>query len=469
MLESSVEALANALESASPHSITAPQLHQASLLLLDTIGCAIAGRQDNGAAAVVDTVAAWGGAPSCQIIGYSVRTSVANAILANGALCRALDLNDYVFRVEGTQTRLGGHPSDNIPVAFAFAELAQASGRALLEAMVIGYEVFGRAKAFARDAGEWDGVSYSGLVVPAVACRLLRLNAQQTAGALALSLARSATSAMVRTGHISSAKSIANALVARASADAVLLAAGGVSGPLGILDHKRGMRSLYSSPEALAGLVQPFDDPSYIMNARIKPFPCVGTAQCAVEAAIQLHQKLEGDISQVKQLTLEMGDHPTVIRHLSDAERANPTSREAADHSIPFLVAVALLDGELGTRQFTNERWNEAGVREIMGRLTTKTDERLRRLAPENFACTLEVATPTVRLQSEILAPPGWSRDGIVEDAVIAKFHRVTKHALPENARNRIVQETLRIVDAQSVGCLAERFALDQALPVKSS
>ncbi|MDP2355237.1 MAG: MmgE/PrpD family protein [Beijerinckiaceae bacterium] len=459
MFETSIETLSHELASVKSYEIAALQLEQASLLLLDTIGCAIAGRQDHGAATVVSTVTTWGGAQDCQIIGHQLRTNAANAILANGALLRALDLNDYVFRVEGSQTRLGGHPSDNNPVALAFAELAKTSGRALLEAIVIGYEMFGRAKAFSVDAGEWDGVSYSGLVVPAIACRLLQLSEKQTADAMAISLARCATSAMVRTGHISSAKSIANALVAKSSAEAVLLAAGGVSGPIGVLDHKRGMRSLFSNAQALEALVQPIKNPSYIMSARIKPFPCVGTAQCAVEAAIQLNRKLHGDLSGVHKLRLEMGDHPTVIRHLADTERANPTSREAADHSIPFLVAVAALDGELGMRQFANARWNDARVRDLMAKIETHTDEGLRHRSPENFACRIEAFTDAGSCSSEVLAPPGWSREGIVKEAVLSKFHRVTRDALPEVTRERIVEAVVSLADTQNVTHLAAALA----------
>lgn len=467
MSETSIEALSRELVSTTSQEIEAPQLEQASLLLLDTIGCAIAGRQDAGAAAVVSTVASWGGAPQCQIIGSQTRTSASNAILANGALLRALDLNDYVFRVEGSQTRLGGHPSDNIPVALAFAELAETSGRALLEAIVIGYEMFGRAKAFSIDAGEWDGVSYSGLVVPAIACRLLQLSEKQTADAMAISLARCATSAMVRTGHISSAKSIANALVAKSSAEAVLLAAGGVSGPMGVIDHKRGMQSLFANPQARAAMAQPIKQPSYIMSARIKPFPCVGTAQCAVAAAIQLNHELGGDLSGVRELRLEMGDHPTVIRHLADAERANPTSREAADHSIPFLVAVAALDGELGMKQFANARWNDPRVRSFMAKIETHTDDVLRLRSPENFACRLEAFTDSQSYWAEVLAPPGWSRDGIVKDAVLAKFHRVTREALPQASREAIVESVLTLADAKSVSHLATALAV-QASDIKS-
>ena len=469
MTLSAIEQLAHELRAIAPGAIGVPQIQQASLLLLDTIGCAIAGQQDRGALAVVAAVKAWGGTPDCQLIGFAHKTTAANAILANGALCRALDLNDYVFRVEESQTRLGGHPSDNIPVALAFGDLARRPGRALLEAIVVGYEVFGRAKAFARDAGEWDGVSYSGLVAPAIAARLLNLSERQTADALSLSVARCATSAMVRTGHIGTAKSISNALVARSGAEATLLAAAGVSGPLGVIDHERGMRSLFSNAEALEALRQPFENPSYIMNARIKPHPCVGTAQCGVEAAIRLHRRLGGELADVDSILVEMGDHPTVARHLADTARANPRSREAADHSIPFLLAVALLDGELGMRQFANQRWNDPHVRALMGRIRTRTTETLRLKAPENFACRLTVVARGAEHSEEVLAPPGWSRDGIVEDGVVAKFNRVTKDLLTERSRLEVTRAALDLASAPTLDEFSAALAGAQAVDVKSS
>ncbi len=97
-------------------------------------------------------------------------------------------------------------------------------------------------------------------------------------------------------------------------------------------------------------------------------------------------KKLNGDLSQVQQLRLEMGDHPTVIRHLSDAERANPTSGKQQITASRYFWQFVLLDGELGTGQFANERWNDPKVRSLMGLLTAYTDEELRRKAPENFA-----------------------------------------------------------------------------------
>ena len=103
------------------------------------------------------------------MIGGAAKTSAPGAVLLNGALVRILDLNDYVNTKSG---QIGGHPSDNIPVALAAAELSGASGRDVLAAIVVGYEIYGRLKNATDDAGDWDGIMVSGFAAPAMAARL---------------------------------------------------------------------------------------------------------------------------------------------------------------------------------------------------------------------------------------------------------------------------------------------------------
>jgi 2-methylcitrate dehydratase len=141
-------------------------VEQAKLLMLDTIGCGYAALDEESACAVLATLADLGGAPHCSVIGAAPKTSAPNAVLVNGALIRILDLNDYVNNRKG---EIGGHPSDNIPVALAAGEMCGASGHELIAAIVLGYEIFGRGKEMIeRDSG-WDGVTVSGLVAPAMA------------------------------------------------------------------------------------------------------------------------------------------------------------------------------------------------------------------------------------------------------------------------------------------------------------
>ena len=245
---------------------------QAKLLLLDTIGCGFAALTDHSAQALLAVVEANAGAPQCTVIGRARKTNAVDATLANGALVRILDFNDYVNARTGD---LGGHPSDNIPVALAAGELRGASGREIIAAIVLGYEIFGRAKELMERDSAWDGVTASGLVAPAMAGRLMGLDAHRLAHAIALSGARAATSTAVRFGDISAAKSIANALVAQNGVQAALLAEQGITGPLDLLENPRGMREVFCRGD-VASLTAPFSA-STIMNANVKAYPCLAT------------------------------------------------------------------------------------------------------------------------------------------------------------------------------------------------
>ena len=166
-----------------PEDIPEATLHQAKLLLLDTIGCGYAALDEEASRAVIATMAETGGAPQCTVIGSPTKTSAPSAVLLNGALVRILDLNDYVNTKSG---QIGGHPSDNIPVALAAGELAGASGRDVLAAIVLGYEIYGRLKEAMDDASDWDGIMVSGFAAPAMAARLMgldRRHARERAGA----------------------------------------------------------------------------------------------------------------------------------------------------------------------------------------------------------------------------------------------------------------------------------------------
>src|SRR5262249_57317310 len=120
------------------------------LLLLDTVGCGFAALNEHSARALLEVVETSGGAPQCTVIGQTRRTSAPNAALANGALVRILDFNDYVNARGGD---LGGHPSDHSPVALASGALSGASGREVIAPVGLGHEIFRRCHGLrARDS-----------------------------------------------------------------------------------------------------------------------------------------------------------------------------------------------------------------------------------------------------------------------------------------------------------------------------
>jgi len=441
-----VERLAQWVLAVRAEEIPQVAIDQAKLLLLDSIGCAFAALVEETARATVAVVEASGGAPQCTIIARAQRTGAANAVLANGMLVRNLDFNDYV-------SARAGHPSDNIPVALAAGELSSATGRDVIAAIVLGYEIFGRATELMERDSPWDGVTASGLAAPAMAGRLLGLSASQLAHAIALSAARAATSTAVRFGGLSAAKSIANALVAQNGVQAVLLAAQGITGPLDLFENPRGMRAVFCKGDAMSVLTAPLRGEGYIMAANVKTYPCLATGQSVVAAGIEMHRRLGGAIDGIAAFKLIIPDTPGYRRQKDDPSRIKPVSREAADHSFNFLAAVSLIDGKFALAQFDNDRWLDPQVCALMARLEIVPDARWNERAPDSFPCSLVVrrkngAEHTV----EVPYPPGFSRGRLDETTVIKKFQEVAAPHVDQARRDRIVDAALTL--DKSASCM---------------
>jgi 2-methylcitrate dehydratase len=420
---------------------------QAKLLLLDTIGCGMAALGDECAHAVLATVDAIGGAPQCTVIGHARKTSLPNAVLANGTLIRVLDLNDFYVSADGD---LGGHPSDNIPVALAAGEAYQRSGRETIAAIVLGYEIFGRCLRLLEEDSVWDRATISGLVAPAMAGRLMGLDQHRLAQALALGAARAATPTVVRFGNISATKSIANALVAQSGVQAAMLAAQDVTGPLDILEHTHGLRSVFPGTDAQNELTAPFSDDA-VMRCHIKAYPCLVTGQPVVAAGLEIHRLIEGRIDRLKQLKLMVSDVPGILRQLHDPGRVNPTSREAADHSFGFLAAVAMIDGRFGLAQFEGARWNDPKVRALMQKIEMIPDPELTRRVPDGCPCAIQAITEDgVQHKVEVLHPPGFSHGGLETKAVTDKFEAITADHLARGEQRQIVDAIMGLDAASS-------------------
>jgi 2-methylcitrate dehydratase len=441
---STITALARMILATDAHAISAAALKQAQLLLLDTIGCGLAGTSEAVTRTVTDIALRSSGNGKCTLIGRPEKTGVLGAVLANGVAVRVLDLNDYLIGEAHGQPESGGHPSDNIPVALAAGAACARTGREILAAIVIGYELYARLQRLMDRAGNWDGVTVSGLVAPAIAGRLMGLDETRLAHALALGAARAATPSIVRSGDISAAKSVANALVAQAGMQAALLAQGGLTGPLAVLDDARGLRGLFVHGDVSAVLPAPVPADSAVLHAHVKAYPCVNTAQSAVAAALKLHALLKGSVENLSRIEVTMADYPVVKRHQEDPGRIRPMSREAADHSISFLIAVSLIDGAFGVAQFENERWRDPRVVHLMEKIVLSRDAAWNTRAPGTYPCSIRAWDVNRREHAvEVPYPPGFSRGRFDETAVVDKFHAIVEPVLARDDRVRIVEAVL--------------------------
>src|SRR5437016_12213706 len=278
-------------------SIPTDVLLHAKFLILDSIGCALAAGGEHAYGRALHTFEAIGGKADCTIIGSMHRMPVTSAVMLNGILIRELDLND-AYVGPGQM----GHPSDNIAVALSVGEKQRSSGLDVLASVIAGYELYCRIQDIIVGRGPWDHVTASALAAPAIAGRLLKLNALQLAHALALSAGHGNTLSAVRSGQLSNAKAMANAFVAYQGMLCSLLASRGTTGPLSIFEGKGGLDKAFLAGADLDVLTEPIRDGFRISDVSIKAYPCIGTSQAMVAGVIQARAGVADPVKEIKQL-----------------------------------------------------------------------------------------------------------------------------------------------------------------------
>ena len=440
-------------------SIPAPVALQTKLLILDALGCALAAREGHAYQRALKVFESIGGKPECTIIGSRRRLPVTSAVMLNGILIRELDLND-IYIGPG---RLG-HPSDNIAVALTVGERQQSSGLDVIAAVAAGYELYCRIQDLSAAAECWDHVTASALAGPAIAGRLIDLNADQLANALALSAVHGNTLAVVRSGQLSNAKAMANAFVAHQATLCTLLASEGMTGPAEVFEGRGGLNQALLLGGGFSRLIEPVKGDFKIGDVAIKAYPCVGTAQAMVAAVIEARSGLTDPVHEIKGIEVSMADIPFVRAQVEDQERRRPTSRETADHSFYYLAAVTLTDGELTQAQFEAERWLDPSIQALMDRISMRTDPRLNVYTPGSYPCIIRLLTKNGKSRTaEVFYPKGHPKNRMVPSDVEAKFRGCTRSVLSEAEQTNIVSLVYNLENLSTVSELMSCLAFGES------
>lgn len=412
-------------------AMSAESQERARCVLLDSLGCALLASVDKKARPIFGALPHLGGNRDCTLLGLRTRTSLPIAAFANGALIRILDLNDTY-----TGPRQIGHPSDNIGVALAAAEIRDRSGMELLRAIRLGYEIYGRLCDLGDPENQWDHVTVSGLVTAGIAGWLLGLSSDQLGNAIALAATHSATLGEVRVGKISGAKAIANSVVVHTACTLTLLAAEGMTGPERALEGRRGYANLLLRGADISQFFE-VGGADRLLSVGLKQFPCFALGQAPISAAIELRSRLPA-LDAVKRLTIALADTGPARLRLSDQHGRQPNSSEAADHSIYFLVAAALQDGCFGLDQLHGERWRDPEIATLIARTDALIDPAL---APKAaLPCRLEAVLADGRhIAVERTCTPGFASSPLSWTELVTKFHHCARSVLNEDQRAGVV------------------------------
>lgn len=429
-------------------------IHEAKRRVVDSIGVAFGAYNCPPGKAARVLCRRTQASPGATTIGMTHATAPDLATFHNGVLFRYLDFNDTYLALEPA------HPSDNIAAALAAAELAGSTGRQLLGAIVLGYEIQCRLcdAASLRSHG-WDHTTYGTMSAALLAGKLLGLNAEQLRHALALAVTPNVALRQTRSGELSMWKGCAFAAAARGGVFAALLASEGVTGPWQIFEGEFGIWKQLTGRFALPPFAGHTGDDWMIHQTHIKFWPVEYHAQSAVDAALQLRSVVQAD--QVDRIEIISFDAAVDIIG-KDPEKFAPKSRETADHSMPYCVAAALLAGDITTHQFDDEWLQDERVRGLLARTTVHRDATLTAGYPEGIPNLIRVTLKDgSRHEREVRFPRGHARNPMTDAEVRLKFDKIVAESPLAPTAARAYEELWQIDSAVEVTGLVRRLAVE--------
>lgn len=367
-------------------SVPESALPLAQNAFLDTIGVALAGAVEPGSR-IVQKLAASEACGNCQIWGGALKSSVTWAALANGTAAHALDFDDMCF------VSLA-HPSAPLVVAaVAVGEAEGASGRALLEAYAIGFEIealLGKAMNPRHYQQGWHCTSTLGtLGAAAAAARILRLDAPAAGHCLAIA-ASEASGLKENFGTMT--KPLHAGLAARNGVLAALLAQHGFTASARAIDGPQGfLKAMMSEKGDLDSLIALLSKRWEILETGItvKLYPSCAATHPALDTVLDLRGEHTLTPEQIESVEVQV-DSVTPPLLIYD----RPQTGLEGKFSMPFCVAAALANGRVDLETFETTQVQDRRIRDLLPRISMTVNPSLGKDAP---ALTQAIVQITLR------------------------------------------------------------------------
>jgi 2-methylcitrate dehydratase len=409
------------------------------LRVLDSLGTALGALGAEPVALVRRQVEDFGGAPHCSLIGGG-RSAPDRAALLNGALVRYLDFNDAYLAPGETC-----HPSDNMAPVLAACEYAGAGGRDFLTALAVAYQVQCRLSDVAPvRARGFDHVTQGAYAVAAGVSRALGLDAARAAHAVAIAGTSLNALRVTRTGELSHWKGLAYPAAAFGATHAAFLAARGITGPREVFEGNKGFM------DAIAGRFEldwRREDLEAVTRTILKRFNAEIHSQSAIEALLEMraeHGLGAGDVERIELDVFQVAYD--IIGGGEEGDKTAVETKEQADHSLPYLLAVALIDGEVMPAQYDAARIVREDVQQLLERVQIQPDAELSRRFPTEHACRLRIRLRDGRLLERSKSDyEGFHTRPMSWETVVAKFERLSAPFADEQLRRQTVDAVARL------------------------
>src|SRR4051812_18487601 len=394
-----------------------------------------------------------------SVIGTSTKTSPDLAAFVNGTTARYVEMND-VYHWPGSS---GGHPSDVVMPILAVAEYARANGRDFLTAVVLGYEIYLRMSDAVKTPG-FDCANFCCMGAALGAGKLLGLDAERLAQCLSMAVVPNNALNQARTGHLSMWKAVAAGQSGRAGVFAALLARAGMSGPHTPFEGKAGWCDHVARRRFTLGAFGGSGTPFKIRDTSIKPRASCATTISSILAAEKAGAEL-ASTAEIDNVTVEVYERAKIGMGTGE-HHWNPDSRETADHSIPYVVAAALIDKRLSPASFADERLWSPELRALLPKIEV--------IANDEFTAAYERIPVEHRTRVTVRLKGGERRTGYAggeqgdlsqpksDREIEEKFRSLTEEGLGAQRADAALAALWSLDSMSDVSQIAELMRLDR-------
>lgn len=423
-----------------------PVIRTVKRIILDSVGCAIGGYQTAPSQIAVNLARQVSSRRSATVFCSGTETSHELATFANGVMIRSLDFNDAYSTPVG-----GGHPSDSLGALIASAEVAGRSGRELILATAITYEVFCKLSDVLQIKGMGiDQATILGLASLVGSSRLMGLGEEQMLNAIGITVGGNTALNQGRVGTLSNWKHYATAEASRKAIFSAQLAQAGMTGPRQIFEGPSGFFQVITrKPVELPPLGEPFG----IMRASIKRFPLGQYAQSVADAALQMRSVFAApdDIAEVN-----VGISHNALRVMAGSPaKWQPTTRETADHSIPYAIAVILMYGTIDDRYYDDAYLRNPDLLGLVKRVHCFVSEYADSREKDFNMCDLELVLKSAERRSvRVEYTRGHWRNPMSDVEMAEKFRSLARRQLAAGQTEALLEQLWNLENLPQAGAL---------------
>lgn len=379
MSSTAAEIIAQHFTTFPSEKLPAERIQQAKTLLQDYLGVALGGSQTESGKIARTFAKGVGSAPQATLIGTGEKVPMAYAAFANAIASHSIELDDVDYLA------LFHFSPPVVSAALAVAEQENASGLDLLAAIALGCEVMSRvshATNFSlRDRGFHTTPTCGVFGATIAAARLMKLTVEQTVSALGLAGAQA--SGLMEMYGPSMQKRFNPGPAARNGITAATMARLGFTGAATIFDGERGFARAFADEADLGALTRDLG-PAYPNEFEFKPYSCARPIHNAIDCALDIRAQLDEPVSAVTKIVMRR--HPKwALYH----QNTRPKTYHEAQVSLPYSVAVALLEGAALFPQYRDEKLGEPEILRLSDLVEIIPDDTL----PRGVSCLMELAT----------------------------------------------------------------------------